>query len=367
MQLATLRVFLVAFFAAKLAVPATSQVSGNAGDSIYSDVTSALPPIRAPLGSPATPPAPKVRRSVTVESDLVRLGDLIDNAGTFASIPVFRSPDVGTTGSVPSRKVIEAARANNLFGVEASDILEIEVSRAGRLIGRKDIEARIARLFAGTNGLGDVADLMVGFDREPASFTTDLASAADLKAMRGAFEPRSGRFDVVFEVPIGASRRTLMRYTGTMTEMAEAVVSTHAIGRGDLIRASDLAIERRPKAEVDADAITSTAEAIGRVARQALRAGLPVHHAAIVRPELIKRDDNVTVIYEAPGIMLTTRGKALEGGGEGDVINVLNLQSKRNVQGVVTGPGRIEISSVAPRALDATALTPEAASTIGTE
>ena len=47
---------------------------------------------------------------------------------------------------------------------------------------------------------------------------------------------------------------------------------------------------------------------------------------------------------DAPGIMLTTRGKALEGGGEGDVINVLNLQSKRTIQGVVTGPGRVDIS-----------------------
>ena len=30
-----------------------------------------------------------------------------------------------------------------------------------------------------------------------------------------------------------------------------------------------------------------------------------------------------------PGIMLTVRGKAIEGGAEGDVISVLNEQSKR--------------------------------------
>src|SRR5580704_17251656 len=103
--------------------PATAET--YKGTSSTTDVTGALPPVRAPIERPAAPsgPVPMVRRSVTVTSDIVRLGDLIDNAGAFGSIPVFRSPDVGTTGSVPSRKVIEAARANNLFGVETGDVL----------------------------------------------------------------------------------------------------------------------------------------------------------------------------------------------------------------------------------------------------
>jgi flagella basal body P-ring formation protein FlgA len=57
----------------------------------------------------------------------------------------------------------------------------------------------------------------------------------------------------------------------------------------------------------------------------------------------VHRDDNVTLVYEVPGIMLTTRGKALEAGAEGDVINVLNVQSKRTVQGTVTGPNRVNL------------------------
>jgi flagella basal body P-ring formation protein FlgA len=49
-----------------------------------------------------------------------------------------------------------------------------------------------------------------------------------------------------------------------------------------------------------------------------------------------------------PGITLTARGKALESGGEGDIINVLNPQSKRTVQGVIIGPGRVDISPPRP-------------------
>ena len=39
------------------------------------------------------------------------------------------------------------------------------------------------------------------------------------------------------------------------------------------------------------------------------------------------------------------RGKALEAGAEGDIVNVLNVQSKRTVQGTVTGPGRVTVAA----------------------
>ena len=68
-----------------------------------------------------------------------------------------------------------------------------------------------------------------------------------------------------------------------------------------------------------------------------------------MKPELVQRNETVTLVYQVPGIMLTVRGKATEGGAEGDVISVLNEQSKRTVQGVIVGPGRVVISTVARR------------------
>ena len=55
------------------------------------------------------------------------------------------------------------------------------------------------------------------------------------------------------------------------------------------------------------------------------------------------------LIYEAPGLYLTGRGKALDSGTEGDIVNIVNLQSKRTVQGVVTGPGQVTITAPGPR------------------
>jgi flagellar basal body P-ring formation protein FlgA len=49
--------------------------------------------------------------------------------------------------------------------------------------------------------------------------------------------------------------------------------------------------------------------------------------------------------YEVPGIVLTMRGKALESGAEGDLVSVLNVNSKRTIQGIVTGPGRVTVAA----------------------
>ncbi|MFX4528052.1 flagella basal body P-ring formation protein FlgA, partial [Acinetobacter baumannii] len=52
---------------------------------------------------------------------------------------------------------------------------------------------------------------------------------------------------------------------------------------------------------------------------------------------------SVTLIYETAGVYLTVLGKALDSGTEGDIVNVMNLQSKRTVSGVVVGRGRVAI------------------------
>jgi flagella basal body P-ring formation protein FlgA len=109
-----------------------------------------------------------------------------------------------------------------------------------------------------------------------------------------------------------------------------------------MLKSSDVAQERRPKAEVTGEPAKRD-RAVGMQLRRPMRAGTPLRVADIAKPEFVQRDQNVTIIYQVPGLYLTTRGKAIEGGAEGDTVNVLNLQSKRTLTGIVTGRGQITI------------------------
>lgn len=293
--------------------------------------------------------APVLRASVTVSSDVVRIGDVIDNAGTAAQIAIFRAPDLGTTGSLPTAQLLTALRAHQVIGVDTRDLREVSVTRASRTLASKDIELQIARVLERRNGLGDAANISVTFERDLRELQLDTAHTGDMRASLVRFDPRNGRFDITFEIANDVTYSpTKLRFTGTAVETVEAAVLTRSVERNEILKSSDVIVERRPKAEVGND-IATRSRSVGMQARKQMRAGQALKAADLGKPDLVSRDQAVTLIYEAPGLYLTGRGKAIDSGTEGDVVNIVNLQSKRTVQGVVTGPGQVSVMVTSPR------------------
>jgi flagella basal body P-ring formation protein FlgA len=293
--------------------------------------------------------APTLRASVTVSSDVVRIGDVIDNAGTSALIAIYRAPDLGTTGSLPTEKVIAALQAHQVIGVDTRDIKTISVTRLSRSLPAKDIELQVARALEHRNGLGDAANLTLTFDRDVQDMQLEASRTGVMQPVSPRFDPRSGRFDVSFEIAdeVGPTP-TKLRFTGIAFETVEAAVLTRNVERAEVLKSSDVVTERRPKSEVGAD-VASRQFAVGMQMRRQIHAGQPLRVADLAKPDLVQRDENVTLIYESTGLYLTVRGKAMSGGTEGDVVDVLNLQSKRTVSGVVIGRGQVAISIATPR------------------
>jgi len=296
------------------------------------------------------PVAPSLKQNVVVTGEFVLIGDLVENAGAAAQVAIFRAPDLGSTGAVPVQRVIEAVRAHDVFAVDTRGLTEISVTRASRAIGLREIESRIARALASQYRVGEAKNLGVTFDREIPTLQVDPALADDLSITRMSFDPRSGRFDITFDLPGSTGlRRGSLRYTGIAAETQETAILTRTLARGEILRKNDIAIERRPKTEISADGISDPQAVLGMSARQPLRGGQALRKSDLAKPELVQRNEPVLLVFEAEGISLTLRGTAQESGTEGDVVNVLNPQSKRSVQGIVTGPGRITVSSLKPR------------------
>lgn len=313
-------------------------------------LAAAVPAAAQQTASITPPPIPTLRPAITVTDGLVRIGDLFDNAGDAADTPIFRAPDVGTTGSVTLQQIIEAVRPYHLYRIDTQNITAVEVTRSGRTIEPREIEERIARTFAGRYGLGEAKNLRVTLDSMLQPITIDSAPTADLTLVGASFDPRSGRFEVSFAVPGSAAmRRAPLRLSGTVVETIETAVLTHALARGEVIKASDVAFERRPKAEAANEPIVAVEQAVGLAARQAMRAGQPLLRSQLMKAELVHRDDTITLVYEVPGITISTRGKALEAGALGDTITVANVQTKRTIQGIVSGPNRVTIVAVSAR------------------
>jgi flagella basal body P-ring formation protein FlgA len=299
-------------------------------------------------GAQDKPPAPRLKELVTVSSQLVRIGDLVENAGAAFDIPVFRAPDLGHTGSVPASRVIEVLRLHDVLGVETSGFSEVIVTRESRALTGRDIVERIAAAIAGQFGFGEAQNLAVTLDRDVRILHVEPSVTGELAVARMNVDARSGRFDIAFELPgSGTARRLPLRFTGTITETVEAATLVRALRRGDTIKESDVLTQRRPKAEVGDDPLVAE-QAVGLALTRPLRAGQALRASYAVRPEVVQRNETVTMIYEAPGIVLTVRGKAQEAGAIGDVISVVNVQTNRTVQATVAGPGRVTLAAARP-------------------
>lgn len=301
---------------------------------------------------------PVLRRHVEVTGELVRIGDVIDNAGSAANIAIYRSPDLGTTGALPTATVLAALSAHQVIGVDTRDISEVTVTRLARTLAAKEIEQQVIQTLQQRHNLGAAEDLTVNFDRDIESRTLPASYAGAPQLVSERFDVRSGRFDISYEINGGeGAAPARLRLTGTAVETVIATVLTRPVQRNEVIKASDIVTERRPKSEVASDAASRDA-AIGMQARQTLRSGQVVRSADLAKPDLVTRDQGVTLIYRAAGIYLTARGKALDTGAEGEVVNVLNLQSKRTITGTVIGRGQVAITVISPRIV-ASATKPE--------
>jgi flagella basal body P-ring formation protein FlgA len=284
----------------------------------------------------------RLKSQVTVSSDIVRIGDLVENAGGVGNTPIFRAPDLGTTGAVPVRAVLDAVRPYGLVVVDARGLSEVAVTHASRTVSSSAIEQRIAAALAARYAIGRPESLKVTFDQAVRPIELPLTSAAEPTLTRATYDKAGGRFDVTFEL---ANVRGQWRYTGTAVETVEAAIATRALARGDLVKQGDILIERRPKSEFASEPPASAADIVGLAARTNIRAGQGLRNSELMKPEVVKKSEMVLLRYEVPGIVLTTRGQALESGSEGDLVNILNISSKRTIQGIVTGPGRVSIPS----------------------
>ena len=121
--------------------------------------------------------------------------------------------------------------------------------------------------------------------------------------------------------------------------MADSVVATRTIRAQSVIAAQDVAM-------VPADitgALTATEAAVGLEAKVTLFAGRPVRAADLAAPALIQRNQVVPLVYQVAGLTIRTDGRALERGGAGAVIKVMNLASHLTVQGAISADGSVRV------------------------
>lgn len=75
----------------------------------------------------------------------------------------------------------------------------------------------------------------------------------------------------------------------------------------------------------------------------AIYAGKPLHPGDLGPPTLVERNQTVTLVYLSGGLAISTEGRALARGSEGDEVRVMNLGSRNTVTGRIGPDGAVYV------------------------
>lgn len=299
----------------------------------------------------AVQPRLQIRPELTIARDLVTFGDLIAGLpADLAAIPAFRAPALGETGTIQVARIREAALGAKVVATAAlldAPFGQVVVNREARRVFAADIEAAVRTGLMERYGV-DARGLALVLDGGAPSVVVEPELTGDAMVSELNYDPRSRRIQARLGVPGSAALRLKpLRVSGQLVETVEVVVPLRAIARGETLSAADVTTERRPRDGQPAELLSDMRAAVDKVARRALTPGLPLRAGDVQREEIVARGELVTLVYEGPGLMLTLRGRANEAGAMGDVISVTNPQSKRVLQGTVSGAGRVNVRATA--------------------
>lgn len=109
--------------------------------------------------------------------------------------------------------------------------------------------------------------------------------------------------------------------------VAEIVVPVRTIPPQSVIVAGDLGLS---DAEVPG-AVSEPSQAIGLEARVALYPGRPIRPQDLGPPAVVERNAIVPLVFRRGNLLITAEGRALDRAGPGEVIRVMNIESRTTV------------------------------------
>jgi flagella basal body P-ring formation protein FlgA len=125
------------------------------------------------------------------------------------------------------------------------------------------------------------------------------------------------------------------------TAMADSIVATRTIRAQTVLTAEDFTTVA---AEIPG-AMTDPAQVIGQEARVTMYAGRPILAANLGAAALVDRNQMVSLVFRSSGLTILTEGRALDRGGVGDVIKVMNLASRTTVTGTIAPDGSVMVNT----------------------
>lgn len=284
---------------------------------------------------------PVLRSEVTVNHPIVTVGDMFEDAGSFAERAMFRAPAPGTTGTVTLEAVREAASLIGLTDYDAEGVLRVRVARASVLIDEPILTELITADLAERGIVRDGIVVNARFDQPPAVFHAEAVDdPVQLVSLR--YTPSNEAFAARFLI---AGHDKPVDLSGRVELMIEAPHLAATRPAGAILQPVDIEMRLVPLAQAESSGVATLEQLIGKQLMRQSRGGLMLRTTDVTEPRVIERNAMVTVILNAGPMTLTVKGQALNNAAVGEPVQVLNAVTRRILFGTALSTGAVAIVS----------------------
>lgn len=126
-------------------------------------------------------------------------------------------------------------------------------------------------------------------------------------------------------------------------QFGSIMVAKRNLPRGEIIAQDDIELQRVSLGSVRGGYITKMENIVDWVVKKNISMGKTVHPNSIRRQLWVKKGDIVVIIAKNESFEVKMSGIAKSSGAKGDTVKIVNQSSKKVVEGVVIGPGVVQV------------------------
>jgi len=282
---------------------------------------------------------PKAESVIT--HDRITLGDVFDGVTENTDYYLAPAPATGKTVTLDVHDLTRISDAFNLGWTAGDPLQHVVIRRSSTEIDSFDIQAALQQQMTGDmKGQKfemEMTDRSVGFHVPETADRTVNIEGLTYDAAKGTFKA------VVSAAAVPGVKKEVK---GRFYQISRIPVLKDPMGFGDVISARDIDYIDMRAPEITASTVTDASRLIGQSPRRSIAALKPITASDVQMPVVVKKGDVVTMVFKTNAISLTTQGRALDSGAEGDAIRVMNTSSKHIVDAVVTGAQTVSIKPV---------------------
>jgi flagella basal body P-ring formation protein FlgA len=283
--------------------------------------------------------AATLRDLTTLSGPTVRLSDLFDKVEQDRVIGP--APEPGGRIVVEEPQLAAIARQFDVDWRPASDADRVVLERPGSMFPRQAVMDALHTALV-------VAGMPPGWDVAMPTYTPPMVPTdgnAHAEVAQVDFDPITGRFTSVLSIMANGMTPAHARLSGRAVAMIDLPVATRRLLPGEIVAPGDVQISRVRANLVRTEVARLPEQAVGQaVRRQPIAAGAPLPMTDLGPPVVVPKDATVTMQLDSPGLSLTAQGVAMEPGGMGDQVRVLNPVTRALVTAQVIGPGQVRVT-----------------------